>query len=368
MSDATRSVVLISTPSLDPSVNVSGVATVVRGIIESCDEHSWDFRTVMIGKSDNRRRGIAWAFDQLSVAFRFMGAVFYQRPQIIHINGPLNSLAVLRDTVLLILSRLYSRNVVYHLHGGSYVLVKPQSRLLHLVISGMLSLPALVLVLGEQEAESITRLYSVNRVRIRVLPNAVTAPQPMRKHESSGPLRVVSLGRLSPEKGLDVLCATFEQNPDLRNEVILHMYGAGPQEQELLPRLEAALGSSFVFGGVANKTERDAAYAWADVLVMPSLHGEGLPMVLLEAMSMGVVPIATDDGMIQNVVSDDDTGFIIAKSSTLALNNALKRALRAKASGNLGSMSCRAHNMIARHHSLKSYACELEGFYNHLGS
>ena len=368
MAKSPQKVALITTPSLNQSFNVSGVSSVVRGIIDSCRGGEWAFQPVIIGKSDNRRRGIVWALDQLSVPFRFLGAVMHCRPRLIHINGPLSSLAILRDAVLLVLARFYSRNVVYHLHGGLYVSTKPRSRLLEQIISGMLSLPGLVLVLGEQEAESITRLYGANKARVRVLPNAVTMPQTVQKRERQGPLKVLSLGRISPEKGIDVLCAAFEQDPYLRSDVILHMYGAGPLEDELVPRLEITLGSSFHFGGVAHEAERDAAYAWADVIVVPSRYGEGLPMALLEAMAAGVVPIATADGMITNVVSHGETGYIIEKNSPTALRDALKIALQAKEGGALKSVSSRTREIVSRRHSMRSYARTLERYYRDVQS
>ncbi|MGP3699606.1 glycosyltransferase family 4 protein [Rhodobacter sp. NSM] len=368
MTEATQKMVLITTPSLDQFVNVSGVAAVVRGILTNCDGPNITYRTVIIGKSDNQRRGLAWAFEQLAVPFRFMLMVLRNRPHIIHINGPLNSLAILRDLILLILARSYSKHVIYHVHGGTYVSTEPSSRLMSRLIAVMLSLPALILVLGEREAKKIIRLYGADTARVGVLPNAVNVPRVLRKNDSSGPLKVLSLGRLSQEKGLDVLCAAFERDPDLRTDVILRLYGAGPMEQGLLPRFGAALGSSFVFGGVAHEEERDSAYDWADVLVMPSLCGEGLPMVLLEAMSMGVVPIATADGMIADVVVDGETGYLIQKNSPTAISDALKKALQEKENGAFEALSRRAHERILRRHSMHSYAAALKRFYSHVRS
>lgn len=368
MTKNSHKVILITTPSLDQSVNVSGVASVVRGILANCDGPDLTYQTVIIGKSDNRRRGLAWAFEQLTVPFRFMLMALRKRPHIIHINGPLNSLAIVRDLILLILARAYSKRVIYHLHGGTFVSTKPSSRLMSRLIAVVLSLPALILVLGEREAENIIRLYGAGKARVGVLPNAVKVPRVLAKKFNSGSLQVLSLGRLSKEKGLDVLCAAFEQNSDLRNNIILHMYGAGPMEQDLLPRLEATLGSSFVFGGVAHEEERNSAYNWADVLVMPSIRGEGLPMVLLEAMSMGVVPIATDDGMIPNVVIDGVTGYLIQKNAPADINSALKEALQAKGTGELETLSSRAHTTILQRHSMHAYATALKCFYSRVHS
>lgn len=338
---------------------MSGVATVVRGILDGCAASPWQFRTVIIGKSDRLSRGILWAFAQILAPLRFLTVAIYERPGIIHINGPLNPLAIGRDLVLLTLAKPFGAGLIYHLHGGAYVSHLPPSRLLRRMIISLLKRPDVILVLGEREASSISLLYKVDSKKVIVLPNAVTIPEDRPVRQPSGPLRVLSLGRLSSEKGLEVLCEAVEQNASLREEIHLRVYGAGPLQDVLVSRFDAALGSRFEFGGVIGPAERDTAFRWADVLVMPSLHGEGLPMVLLEAMSAGVVPVATPDGMITDVLKDNITGFLIAKGSASAITDGLRRAKAARDEGRLEEMSGLAGALIAERHSLQTYVSEL---------
>lgn len=367
MSERESSVILITTPALNQAINVSGVATVVRGILDGCKGSRWHFRTVLIGKSDRRTRNLFWALAQVLVPFRFLAAIRSERPNIIHINGPLNTLAVVRDFVLLTIAKPFSARLVYHLHGGLYISQQPTSYFFRWMIKSLLQRPDAILVLGACEARKVVSLYGADPNRITILPNAVPIsdiPEPPRDH--SGRLRVLSLGRLSPEKGLEILCEAFERDARLRENIHLRMYGAGPLEDKLVPRFEAALGASFEFGGVIGATKRDEAFRWADVLIMPSLHGEGLPMVLLEAMSAGVVPIATADGMITDVLEDEKTGFLIAKSNSKAIADTLLVAKVARGQGKLKRMSRSGRALIAKRHSLRAYVNELVKLYEGL--
>jgi glycosyltransferase involved in cell wall biosynthesis len=362
--------VLMTTPSLALERNVSGVASVVRAIIAASQRLEgplkYCIKPQIIGKPDSRKRSVNWVLAQAAVPFAFVYSISRHRPCIVHINGPLNTLAILRDALLLLLARLFITRTVYHVHGGAYLHARPQAPLLRWVIARMLHHPAVVLVLSQREADSLAQLYGVEPERIRILTNAVEPPRKVSERLRDGPLRVLSIGRLSEEKGLATLCEAVETCTDLTEQIELRMYGAGELEGEITARLEMALGQRFRFGGVADADERAAAYAWADVVVMPSLWGEGLPMVLLEAMSAGVVPIATNDGSITDALRDRDNGILIPKDAPRALAEAFSRAVSMKADGTLTTYSAQAHNLVTRTYSMNEYASRLNKIYTEL--
>ncbi len=119
------------------------------------------------------------------------------------------------------------------------------------------------------------------QARETVVPRATTAP------------RIVSIGRLQPQKGLLVLLAALRElhrNTSLRPEVWI--VGEGPQRAELERTIQdAGLSASVrLLGSLANPfpTLRSA-----DLFVLAS-HFEGMPNVLLEALALGVPVVATD--------------------------------------------------------------------------
>lgn len=122
------------------------------------------------------------------------------------------------------------------------------------------------------------------------------------------PLRVLYLGRLDRQKGLHrlerVVAATAAEGPALHWRVIgkpvLEDAGA-PLSETLQRHLEPPLTSPEALSD---------AFAWADVLVLLSSF-EGLPLILLEAMRAGVVPLATDVGAVSEVLRDGETGLLL---------------------------------------------------------
>jgi len=360
--------VLMTTPSLDTTQNVSGIASVVRGIQDAImvEPASLGLRLSIftVGKKDKQARSILWLLGQLTVPISFSARILFLRPQIVHLNAPLSRFAIPRDYVLLQIARVTRRRVVLHLHGGPFIHSAPKSWLKKYMVRGMLRRAEAVLVLGENEARSVKALYKANPGKLYVMPNAVRVPPTIESRRYDAKLNVLSLGRLDEEKGLDVLCDAVEAWPRARNSLRLVLCGAGPLQTQIVTRLEKALGGSFHFGGVVTGLEREATFARADVLLLPSLYGEGLPMVLIEAMSRGVVPVATPDGSIPEVLSDGKNGFLIAKSAPDRIIQVLADLAERKRHGELRALAEAAHATVVQNYNLERYIWRLAKIYD----
>ena len=67
-----------------------------------------------------------------------------------------------------------------------------------------------------------------------------------------------------------------------------------------------------------------------DVLVLPSLFGEGMPMVILEAMANGVPVVATDIEGIPEVINHSQTGLIVPAGDATQLASELQNLIEGK--------------------------------------
>jgi glycosyltransferase involved in cell wall biosynthesis len=145
----------------------------------------------------------------------------------------------------------------------------------------------------------------------RCIPHSVTVPeQPTDRARSAGdPLRVLFAGRLSPEKGLDVLLEAL----DGVDGVELTIAGDGPQRA----LADSALG--FVPHG-----ELLELYERADVVAVPS-RSEGFGVVALEAMASGAAVVASDVGGLSWLVSHERTGLVVPADDPAELRSAILR-------------------------------------------
>ncbi|GGN09262.1 glycosyltransferase involved in cell wall biosynthesis [Actinoplanes campanulatus] len=141
---------------------------------------------------------------------------------------------------------------------------------------------------------------------------------------------VIAAGRLGRQKGFDMLIDAFalvhEQHPDWR----LDIFGAGQARDRLTARIaERGLGDVVRLRGVTRTL--DAEFAKASIFALSS-RKEGLPMVLLEAMSAGLPVVSFDcpTGP-ADVVDDEVNGLLIPPKDVPGLAVGLSRLIEAPA-------------------------------------
>jgi len=139
-----------------------------------------------------------------------------------------------------------------------------------------------------------------------------------------GPL-ILGVGRLSPEKGFDRLVDAFREFHSQYPNSALIIVGEGRER----PRLEQQIADYGLTNYVrlpGYVAEVASLMKRASVLCIPSLT-EGLPIALLEAMSLGVPVVASDVGEIGNVLGQGEGGLVFRYESPLALADTLIAAI-----------------------------------------
>jgi len=136
---------------------------------------------------------------------------------------------------------------------------------------------------------------------------------------------LLAAGRLSPEKGYDVLVeaapAILQANP--RHGLAL--YGEGPERAKLEARLrELNLTERVKLPGFT--AELDKLLPFASAFVIPS-YTEGLPNVGLESSAAGVPVVATAVGGNPEVIADDENGLLVPSGQPAALAAAVNAVL-----------------------------------------
>ncbi len=138
--------------------------------------------------------------------------------------------------------------------------------------------------------------------------------------DSKAPRRIICVGRLSPEKGQSGLIEAFAQVRQRGLSATLHLVGDGPDGAALRAQVAAlGLGADVIFAGRLDEGDTLRAIANADLLVSSSLM-EGLPVVLMEAMALGVCVVASRVAGVPELIEDGRNGhlFTPAKWSELA--------------------------------------------------
>ncbi|GLY04538.1 glycosyltransferase family 4 protein [Actinoplanes sp. NBRC 101535] len=128
------------------------------------------------------------------------------------------------------------------------------------------------------------------RTRLVRIPNGI--PARTSTPQRHGTKVVVAAGRLVRQKGFDLLIKAFARVHERHPDWELHIFGYGRKRQRLTTMIaERGLEDVIRLRGVSR--DLDAEFATAALFVLSSRH-EGLPMVLLEAMSSGLPVVSFD--------------------------------------------------------------------------
>lgn len=160
---------------------------------------------------------------------------------------------------------------------------------------------------------------------------------PRKKIESIGKMAGF-VGRLSEEKSintlLEAMAIVIKEIPDMGCTIV----GTGPMEQRLKSRCDILKISDHIefTGYMENSFE---ALREIDVFVLPS-RTEGCPIVILEAMAMGLPVVATNIGGNPELVTDNETGLLVPCGDSNRMANAIielvKNRERARTMGQNG--------------------------------
>ena len=134
----------------------------------------------------------------------------------------------------------------------------------------------------------------------------------------------IVVGRLSLEKGHNVLAAALQQNRSTAASLRLLVVGEGPDAGIIRRLYDAVPELQVKYLGVRHDVEH--LLQASDIFVFPSLH-ENLSNALLEAMAAGLPVVATSVGGNVEVLRRGG-GLLVPPSDTVALNAALQRVMR----------------------------------------
>ena len=138
---------------------------------------------------------------------------------------------------------------------------------------------------------------------------------------------ILCVGRLVPAKGQHMLIDAVDRLRAEGRKVRLRLVGAGPDGASLkIHTARLDLSGNVVFEGAINQDSIRALYAQADIFALPSF-AEGLPVVLMEAMSMEIPCVTTHIAGIPEMIRDGLDGLLVHASDLEALVTALTRLI-----------------------------------------
>ncbi len=299
-------------------------------------DHGFDvtFACVKAGRFDELRRYRAAPVEQLPMrrridtrpVRRLVALIQESKAALLHAHTP-RSLMVARMAALLAHVPL-----IYHVHSPtSRDTTQPLRNWLNNTAErfSLRGVDRLITVSSSLAAHM--RAEGISAARIATVPNGVPELEPMPgpRPTPSGTWTLGTVALFRPRKGLETLLEAVARINRVTPRVRLRAIGAFESESYAarIHALAAALGIESLIDWTGFCRNVSDELRTLDLFVLPSLFGEGLPMVVLEAMAAGVPVVATRVEGVPEAIRDGQDGVLAEPGNAEDLARAIDTVL-----------------------------------------
>ena len=198
----------------------------------------------------------------------------------------------------------------------------------------MANVPDGITVPSQAMKQEVDRSWTLRR-EAKVVPNFIDVPDaPTTMPPDSGEQNIVSIGRIEPLKGQDILVKAFAEIAHQYPRTILNLIGPdrwnGQKFQDQLPRIvrDEKVRSRIRFHGTVPLADIPRHLACAKFAVIASRGFESFGFSALEAMAIGRPVISTEIGGLPELIEHEQTGLIIPPDNIDAMASAMDRMLK----------------------------------------
>lgn len=246
------------------------------------------------------------------------------KPDIIHAHWPFP-----HAYIALGAAKLFKMPLVLNFHGAELLLIRKKKWVK----------PLLKFAIGQAQAvfanSSFTagKIKALRNVDVEWSPYGTTLETGMgnaEPHPVQGKFKILFVGRHIERKGIRYLIEAAKYLP--RDQFEIRIVGVGDLTEQLKELAAHVSGNSaeIIFTGKLSPEALANEYKSANVFTLPAIvdskgDTEGLGVVLIEAMELGLPIVASNVGGIPDVVIDGETGILVPEKDPEALASAYKR-------------------------------------------
>ena len=290
-----------------------------------------EFNVIHIDTADRRHLSHLSKIDVTNIYlglkhfFLLLKKLLFNKADLVYIPISQRTVGFLRDTLFIILSKLFKKKVVLHLRGGYFrEFYNSSGRVTKYIIRKTLKRADRMIVLGECLKELFDGLVPAEK--LSVVPNGLNMSFGENKDRNPDKdyFVILFLSNLIETKGFKEVLYSVKHVMQQHTNVRYVFAGAWRKDEDKLEcedYLEREKISEYVdFIGTVTGKRKAKLLKDADLFVFPTYYPmEGHPWAIVEAMAAGLPIITTDQGCIKESVIDGENGFIIPKRDAEAV-------------------------------------------------
>jgi glycosyltransferase involved in cell wall biosynthesis len=250
---------------------------------------------------------------------KFLLMLLLKNPKLVYLGISQGIWGYLRDLGFLLPAAILKKRIVIHVRGSEFrSFYNNMPTLLRIITKALFKRITRVIILGESLVPMVLGL--VSKEVIDVVPNGINYEQfdengLSREEVGTTGKNVLYLSSLMERKGIlrliEAAPLILMEYPET-NFMIAGKWQSEKDKKKAFELISSNnLDGRVVFLGEVSGQAKTNLYRESDVFVFPPIEPEGMPWVLLEAMSARLPVITTNQGTIPEVVEDGKSGFII---------------------------------------------------------
>jgi len=219
-----------------------------------------------------------------------------------------------------------------------------------------------IVCVSKQVQNSLVQWLPQIRTKTIVIPSGIPLPESI-DPRSVKIYDVLFVGRLEKVKGVDILLKSINiLKTKFQKKIKIAIVGKGSLRKDLENLAKKlAVDKEVEFLGI--RKDIDKLMVSSKILVLPS-RWEGLPMIILEAMSRGLPVIASSVGGIPEVIENKKEGMLVPSQNPGILAQVVKKLLEDESLRE--ELTINAYKKVKENYSIETYAKNILNLYKAL--
>lgn len=292
--------------------------------------------------------------------FFFPFFIIFYRPKIAHIHAAYGT-SFLRKSFYIKLCKFFSIKVVIHNHGAEWEnFYEKKSLSQKEKIKSTYNLCEYIIVLSEEWKERYIQF--LDDTKVIVINNFTSIAPADVKKESHLKTNILFIGEFCERKGTYNIPEIISLMKNKGN-VAVNIVGYGDTKRLRDSITKFDLDKCISIIGFADYTKKIHLLANSDIFLFPS-YNEGVPMVLLEAMTFGIPCVTTDVGGIKSIINYNfDNGILFNPDDLLLMAKEIDKLIDDKDYYDRISSNCK---VVANNFSIDNHMLQVVKLYNKL--
>lgn len=292
-----------------------------------------DVENFRIGRQPGSSSLLARLSTTLADTRRLIDRLRHNDVDVVHINPSLDKNSLLRDGLFLLSLRLIgAKHSLAFIHGWNQADANRirENRLLRYLFNQTFGSAAQIVVLASDFKRQLEDLgCNGDKIAVSTTMYDHKLLEGIKQTKKTRSKRILFMGRFVAEKGIFELLDAFKIVNNSLDDCQLILAGDGPVRAEVEQWVkDNNMATQITITGYVRQAEKAHLLAQADLFVLPTYHGEGCPVAILEAMAAGLAVISTPVGGIPDILCGDSDRVLLKDTTPETISTAILRLLQ----------------------------------------